>query len=107
MTKPLANEASGKLSEVETTEMFQLIDGTFDVTEAQETLIGLLNHKIQFHELKNFSWKERYGVENDHSCKRLKELNKDRERLSAVLEFAEQNKLNIEIQSKVKIHLTK
>lgn len=108
MSKPIiVSETTGKLSEFETTETFQLIDGKFDVTEAQEILMGLVNHKIQFHELKNFGWKERYGTENEHSCKRLKELNKDHERLTAVLEFADQNKLNIEIKSEIKIHLIK
>ena len=107
MSKPIVRKTTAKASEFETTETFQLIDGRFDVDEAKDVLMGLLNHKIQFHELKNFSWKERYGTENDQSNKRLRELNKDRERLAAVLEFAEQNKLNIEIQSTIKIHLTK
>lgn len=107
MSKPLVNEMTSKSPEPETHETFQLIDGKYDVKEAKEILMGLLNHKIHFHELKNFSWEERFGKSNEHSNKRLKQLNKDCERLSAVLEFAAQNGLSIEVQSKVEIHLTK
>lgn len=85
-TSSTANPEQG----FETKETIQLIDGDFSVHDAQEILMDLINHKIRFHQLKNISWEERFGEPNQHSQKRLKELMKDRDLLSAVIDFCEQ-----------------
>lgn len=89
-----------------TKETIKLIESTFDVREAQDVLIGLLNHKINFHTLKNFSWSERFGHLNKQSVARLEELKKDRDKIASLLDFARENKLNIQVYSKIEIHLT-
>lgn len=107
MTEPTTSETFKVEQGFETNDTIQLIDGNFGAHDAQEVLMDLINHKIKFHQLKNISWEERFGEPNQHSQKRLKELLKDRERLSAVLDFAAQHNLKITVQSKIEILLSK
>lgn len=107
MTTPTTSEAFSVEQGFETNDTIQLIDGNFSAQDAQEVLMDLINHKIRFHQLRNISWEERFGEPNQHSQKRLKELMKDRDRLSAVLDFAAQHGLNIKLQSKIDILLSK
>jgi len=51
-----------------------LIDGNFDPDEAKELLSFLLNDKIHFHQMKNFSSTERFGKQDQKSLKRIAEL---------------------------------
>ena len=51
------------------TNNIKLIEGNFNPDEAKEVLLSLFNHKIQFHEAKNFSSEIRFGVEG-HRCKK-------------------------------------
>ena len=46
------------------TNNIKLIEGNFNPDEAKEVLLSLFNHKIQFHEAKNFSSEIRFGVED-------------------------------------------
>lgn len=89
----------------EVVERVKLIDGDFDHTDAVEILMQLIGHKIHYHKLKNFSSEERLGVPHEKSVQRLVELNRDRERLLEVLDYAEKNNLKISIQSTIEIQL--
>jgi len=51
-----------------------LFDGNFDPDEAKELLSSLLNDKIHFHQMKNFSSTERFGKQDQKSLKRIAEL---------------------------------
>ena len=51
-----------------------LIDGSFDASEAKEILMNIYSTKIQFHELKNFSSKERFGKPDEMALKRIPQL---------------------------------
>ena len=55
---------------------FKLIDGRFSTTEASRVLLDLVGTKIQYHEIENFSSRERFGKDAAHSARRLKALNK-------------------------------
>jgi hypothetical protein len=53
---------------------YKLIDGSFEVDEAKEVLLGLLDYKIQFHANKVFSTDIRFGEHDEMSSKRAVEL---------------------------------
>ena len=44
-----------------TEENISLIEGNFNKQEAREVLLNIFSTKLQFHELRNFSSKERLG----------------------------------------------
>ena len=52
----------------------KLVDGTFTPDDAREVLFHLLREKIKFHNRRLFSLDERLGVSDDHSKKRVREL---------------------------------
>ncbi|HAE36173.1 MAG TPA: hypothetical protein DCG22_10300 [Bacteroidetes bacterium] len=56
------------------TEQYTLIDGTFDAAEAGDILYDLFSFKINYHERKNFSSQERFGVDDANAVRRLPEL---------------------------------
>ena len=58
-----------------------LVNGTFTPGEAQELLLALMNSKINFHNTKDFSSRERFGKPDAHSQERLKHLKEARERV--------------------------
>lgn len=60
------------------TETIDLIKGTFTPSEAQELLLDLLNSKINFHNKKDFSSRERFGKLDADSEQRLKHLMESR-----------------------------
>ena len=56
---------------------FKLVDGVYNLQEVKEIVLTLLDDKIKFHQLKDFSDSERLGKTDDsHSKKRLKDLKK-------------------------------
>jgi hypothetical protein len=60
-----------------------LVKGTFSPGEAQELLLALLNSKINFHNTKDFSSRERFGRPDAHSQERLKHLKSARQQVIA------------------------
>ena len=90
----------------EVIERIKLIDGDFTHTDAVEMLMQLIGHKINYHKLKNFSSEERLGVPHEKSMQRLIELNRDRERILEVLDYAEKNNRKVSIHSTIKIQLS-
>jgi hypothetical protein len=49
---------------------FKLVEGQYTTVEAQKILLGLINSKINFHQLENFSNEIRFN-ENNHSKIRI------------------------------------
>ncbi len=74
-----------------------LIDGEFNLQEAREILIDLINKKIHYHSLKNHEKWERNGVEDVFSANRIKELQCAREKILELTskEFPKDFKLKI------------
>jgi hypothetical protein len=66
------------------TETIDLIKGTFTPREAQELLLNLLNSKINFHNIKNWSSRERFGKPDAGSEQRLKHLMESRSKVQTL-----------------------
>lgn len=60
------------------TERFTLISGEFTKHEAKDILLGMLNYKINFHELRNLSSSIQQGQRDDVSLTRIQELEQTR-----------------------------
>lgn len=69
-----------------------LIEGDFSQDDAKEILSNIFSSKIHFHNLKNWSSKERFGKENEIAQKRIPALKKEMEKLQAI--FSEANTIN-------------
>ena len=81
-------------------EQIILIEGNFTDVEAKEILMNVISTKIQFHSMKNFSSKERFGKVDELSVKRIAALGKS---LEAINEFLSQPTVK---NHRLKIHAT-
>jgi hypothetical protein len=88
-------------------EKFAMVKGKFTAGDAKEVLLSLINHKINFHELKNFSAEERFGKKDKHSLERVKELREMKSRVLELIDEAEKKGQQLRIDSLVKIGLRK
>lgn len=86
---------------------YKLIDGIFSVQEAREILLDMINKKIQFHHLKNFSSEERFGKPVPTSLKRIKELERDKVELLNKLEIAALGQYNLRIKTSIVLEFCK
>lgn len=82
---------------------YTLINGTFSALEAWEIIRNLYTSKIRFHEMRNFSMKERFGKDDSATIKRISELKESLHAVSDLLNQGGSGKLNYEIISKVSI----
>lgn len=78
---------------------FELINGTFSVPEAREILLDMINKKINFHQMRNFSTEERTGEPNYASLQRIEELQKSKVDLLYKLEEAALLNTKIHVRS--------
>ena len=67
---------------------FKLIEGEFTPQDAKEVLINLYTSKINFHLMKNFSFSERFGKDDETANKRIPELKNSMAIISAIVEKA-------------------
>ena len=84
---------------------FKLIDGNFSTKESREILINVFSSKIQFHQMNNFSSKERFGKEDKTAIKRIPQLKKSLEKLLKIIDSAEKKGEQVQIKSEVIISL--
>lgn len=75
----------------------KLIDGTFTLENVRKLLFELLSYKINYHQRIKFSNEERFGVDGEHSLKRITELQREKAALAAWVDALDGN-------SKVKIN---
>ena len=92
-----------KRNTMNTNENVTLINGVFTPDEAKEVLLTLLNHKINFHRMRNFSAEERFGKPDAISTKRLEELYQSRTQVLNLLDEAASAGYKLEIESLVNI----
>lgn len=87
------------------TETVNLINGTFSPEEAQELLLELLRSKINFHNIRNWSSKERLGEPDTTSEQKLIYLEEARRNLQMLLAEAiiQQNSVTIIATIELKI----
>lgn len=92
---------------MDTTNYFKLISGDFTPAEAKEILTHHFTNKIKFHQTKNFSSFERFGIYDKSAIKRIPELNESLAIIHQLIENAEKNNETITIQSEVSISFSK
>ncbi|MFN8278316.1 MAG: hypothetical protein U0T84_12610 [Chitinophagales bacterium] len=68
---------------------FPLIKGEFLPSEARDLLVNLINSKIQFHQMRSFSHRERFGEVDHASEQRIEQLTQQRRNLQQMLEHAQ------------------
>jgi hypothetical protein len=83
----------------------KLIEGIFEPEEAKKLLNSLINKKINFHSLEDFSNLIRFNKDAAHSKKRIEELNEMKSLIQTVIEQAQEEKLNLDIECSIKISL--
>lgn len=86
---------------------FKLIDGDFTPSEAEKVLILLINNKINYHYLEDFSNHIRFNNNLLHSKKRVVALNQAKEEIKKILELAKKNEINVIINSTIEIKFSK
>ncbi|MFC6877019.1 hypothetical protein [Flavobacterium myungsuense] len=86
---------------------FKLIDGIFSPTDAGKVLTTLINNKINYHNLEDFSNHIRFNNDLKHSKKRVMELNQSTEDIKKILELAESNGFNLLVKSTIDIKFVK
>lgn len=85
------------------TEKLVLIDGTFVYDDVKEILNHIFLAKINFHQLKNFSSQERFGIEDEVAKKRIPELRKELDRIEALLEDTKGKDISFTIKAEVNL----
>jgi len=86
-------------------ETIELIKGTFTPDEAREILLQLLNSKINFHNLKNWSSRERFGKPNADSEQRLIKLEESRKKVERLISTSINEKKSLIINSSIEINI--
>ena len=92
---------------METNLNLSLINGFYSPEEAKEILMNVFASKIQFHELKNLRSMVTRDCEDDTSTLRVTQLKKAVEELNELLKKANENNLELSIQSSIEIALRK
>lgn len=92
---------------MKTNQSIRFIEGKFSPEDAKEILTDLINHKIRFHTLKNFSYEERFGKPVEGSQKRIEELVASREKVILLIQQAVDNNTNLSIESSINITFKK
>ncbi len=87
------------------TETIDLIKGTFTPDEAREILLKLLADKINFHNMKNWSSRERFGKPDIDSEQRLKYLDESRKNVEMFILKAISEQKNITINSSIEMNI--
>lgn len=82
-----------------------LINGSFNADAARHVLLSLINHKINFHQLSDWSHRERFGKENPAAVKRVEELGQTREEIVQLLDQAAAMGLKLSIKSDIEIEM--
>jgi hypothetical protein len=83
----------------------QLIDNVFHAEDAQELIMDLLNAKINFHKLKNFSANIRFGKDDLESKNRAEVLENERIELLDFFADAKADKKTIRIHSTIQFSI--
>lgn len=90
---------------MQTLEKHPIIRGEFKPADAKLILLNILNNKIKFHEMRNFSSVERYGKVDEHaesSISRLKYIQKSVEK---IIHDAEMEGKNLSINAELNIQI--
>jgi hypothetical protein len=92
---------------METNLKLSLINGVYSSEEAKEILMNVFASKIQFHELKNLRSIVTRDTEDEISTLRVRQLKQAVEQFNELMKQAEENNLELAIQSSIQISLRK
>lgn len=92
---------------METNKNFKLIDGVFNSKEAKKIIISLINNKINYHNLEDFSNHIRFNNVMSNSQKRISELQSAQKMIEELVDLAEKNQWKLKIESTVEINIQK
>lgn len=87
------------------TQTIELLKGTFSPLDAQEILLQLLDSKINFHNLKNWSSRERLGKPDAFSEQRLNDLKESRKKVQMLVSESIKEEKNITLNSSIEINI--
>ncbi|GIV38022.1 MAG: hypothetical protein KatS3mg032_2401 [Cyclobacteriaceae bacterium] len=82
-----------------------LVDGLFTYEEAKDLVLSLIQSKIHFHELNNFSSIEQLGQPDAIAKHRIPELLAEREKVLRIMQEAARKRCVVKIASSVSIEL--
>jgi len=88
-----------------TAKNLSLITGSFNADDATEILINVFSAKIKFHELKNFSSQERFGMDDETAKKRIPDLKSSMNKIQDIIDEAKAKNKKLKITSEVIISL--
>lgn len=83
-----------------------LINGSFSPDAARQVLMSLINHKINFQQLNNWSHRERFGEDNPAAVKRVEELTQTRADIAQLIEDSSALGLKLRIHSNIEIEMS-
>ena len=84
-------------------EKLKLIEGEFSFNEAREILTSMFNSKINFHNIQNWSYLERYGKDNETAQKKIPLLKKEIDKLEKIILEDKENNKKLVINSEINI----
>lgn len=84
---------------------FKLVKGQYEPLEAKEILLGLINSKINFHQLENFSNEIRFNKNTEHSKIRIELLTDALENISDLINSSIANGMDFKIEGTIEISL--
>lgn len=82
-----------------------LIDGVFEADHARQVLLTLIDDKISFHQRNDLSHRERFGEPSEATGVRISQLEKTRQELTELVEFASKTQLTLKIGCDIRINL--
>jgi hypothetical protein len=82
---------------------FKLIDGTFEPKEALRVLNGVINAKINYHNLDSFSNHIRFDDAISNSKKRIDQLENTLVDVKEIIDFAERKGIKLKINSTINV----
>lgn len=82
---------------------FKFIDGSFSSMESREILKTVFTNKIQFHQIKNFSSQEHFGIDDENSVVRMAELKEVISEIIVLIADAHQQGKQLKIKSEIQI----
>ncbi|KVV15844.1 hypothetical protein [Flavobacterium sp. TAB 87] len=82
---------------------FDLINGTFLPQETMEIINHIIQKKIDFHEIRNFSELIRFGISNENSPQRIATLASHRKALNRYLKNAKASNELLDIKATISI----
>lgn len=91
---------------MKTIKPIKLIKGKFNKQDAGNILLGLINQKIQFNDIKNLNSQVTCGFEDSLASNRLKELNSSLKSLKELLSELEDDD-QVEVHSEISITIHK